>query len=435
MATQRRKDNKNRVLKEGEYQRENGLYEFKWRDSRGKRHSIYSMSLEDLRDKELDVLKDTLDGIKKDNNLTLNDFYYRWRDIKRGLKDTTFQNYNYMYRMFVESDFGKIKISKIKKSDIRAFYNRLHEELSLKINTIDTIHTVLHQVLDIAVEDEYLRNNPSDKALTELKRTTTEDSQRVRALTVEEQEIFEQYLATSPKHIRWLPIFTVMLWTGMRVGEATGLRWCDIDFENNLISVNHTLVYFDRGGEYRCGFAVNTPKTKAGCRMIPMIPKVREALLKEKEFCELCDVKCTADYDGFTDFVFLNRFGNTHNQATLNRALKRIVKDCNFKIMDQGDPDSVILPRFSNHWLRHTFATRMVEAKLHPKAMQDILGHQDIETTMNIYAEATTDFTTKEMMNFSEFYSRFRMANETECEVRPMYENGTTAIRPNAVNL
>ena len=94
----RRKDNKNRVLKEGEYQRANGTYEFKWRSKTGKRHSIYAPSLEELREKELIVMRDLLDGIRfDDKNLTINDMYHRWTKLKRGLKDNTFQNYQYMY--------------------------------------------------------------------------------------------------------------------------------------------------------------------------------------------------------------------------------------------------------------------------------------------------------------------------------------------------
>ena len=108
MAVERRKDNKNRVLKEGEYQRSSGTYEFKWRDKRGGRHSISAVTLEELREKELDVLRDVLDGVRADkNNLTINDLYNSWVQLKRGLKDNTFSNYKYMYTMFVEPDFGK----------------------------------------------------------------------------------------------------------------------------------------------------------------------------------------------------------------------------------------------------------------------------------------------------------------------------------------
>lgn len=408
MAVERRKDNKRRVLKEGEYQRSSGTYEFKWRDKRGNRHSISAITLEELREKELDVLRDVLDGVKVDkNNLTVNDMYNSWIQLKRGLKENTFSNYKYMYKMFVEPDFGKNRITDLKRSDVRGFYNFLAEEKHIQINTIDSIHTVLHQVLEIAVEDDYLRYNPSDNALKELKKAVNFEVEKRRALTVSEQEIFEAFLRKKGQYHRWYPVFTVMLWTGMRVGEITGLRWCDIDLEEGSINVNHTLVYFDKRAEERCTFAINTTKTKAGERSIPMLPKVKEAFLMEKEYQRECGVKSESVVDGYRDFIFVNRFGNVQHQGTLNKALRRIIRDCNFEILDKNKQnDVIILPKFSNHSLRHTFTTRMCEAGVNIKAMQEILGHADAETTMDIYAEATKELKKSELFNFEEFFAR-----------------------------
>ena len=408
MAVERRKDNKRRVLKEGEYQRSSGTYEFKWRDKRGNRHSISAVTLEELREKELDVLRDVLDGVKVDkNNLTVNDLYNSWIQLKRGLKENTFSNYKYMYKMFVEPDFGKNRITDLKRSDVRGFYNFLAEEKHVQINTIDSIHTVLHQVLEIAVEDDYLRYNPSDNALKELKKAINFEVEKRRALTVSEQEIFEAFLRKKGQYHRWYPVFTVMLWTGMRVGEITGLRWCDIDLEEGSINVNHTLVYFDKRAEERCTFAINTTKTKAGERSIPMLPKVKEAFLIEKEYQRECGVKSESVVDGYRDFIFVNRFGNVQHQGKLNKALRRIIRDCNFEILDKNKQnDVIILPKFSNHSLRHTFTTRMCEAGVNIKAMQEILGHADAETTMDIYAEATKELKKSELINFEEFFAR-----------------------------
>lgn len=408
MAVERRKDNKRRVLKEGEYQRSSGTYEFKWRDKRGNRHSISAVTLEELREKELDVLRDVLDGVKVDkNNLTVNDMYNSWIQLKRGLKENTFSNYKYMYKMFVEPDFGKNRITDLKRSDVRGFYNFLAEEKHVQINTIDSIHTVLHQVLEIAVEDDYLRYNPSDNALKELKKAVNFEVEKRRALTVSEQEIFEAFLRKKGQYHRWYPVFTVMLWTGMRVGEIAGLRWCDIDLEEGSINVNHTLVYFDKRAEERCTFAINTTKTKAGERSIPMLPKVKEAFLMEKEYQRECGVKSESVVDGYRDFIFVNRFGNVQHQGTLNKALRRIIRDCNFEILDKNKQnDVIILPKFSNHSLRHTFTTRMCEAGVNIKAMQEILGHADAETTMDIYAEATKELKKSELFNFEEFFAR-----------------------------
>jgi len=412
MAVERRKDNKNRVLKEGEYQRANGSYEYKWRDKKGKRHSIYSKTLEELRNNELDVLKDVLDGIRADkNDLTINDLFHRWMQLKRGLKDNTFQNYKYMCTQFVEHDFGNMKVADLKRTDVRAFYNMLSDERHLKTATIDNVHTVLHQVLELGVEDDYLRYNPSDNALKELKKAHNNDSEKRKALTIPEQELFEKFLEQQGQYNRWYPIFIVMLWTGLRVGEITGLRWCDIDLEDETISINHTLVYYNKGKVEGCAFAVNTPKTEAGKRIVPMLPKVKKAFLLEREYQKECGIKCEATIDGYTDFIFVNRFGGVQHQGTLNKALRRIIRDCNYEVIDKKQGKEITtLPRFSNHSLRHTFTTRMCEAGVNIKAMQEILGHADAETTMDIYAEATKDLKRAELVNFEDYFNAQKQA-------------------------
>ncbi len=408
MAVERRKDNKHRVLKEGEYQRANGTFEYKWRDKRGKRHSVYAKTLDELREKELEILRDVLDGVRVGkNDLTINDLYDSWVQLKRGLKDNTFQNYQYMYRQFVQPDFGRTKIVCLKRTDVRAFYNRLADEQHLKASTIDCIHTVLHQVLELAVEDDYIRYNPSDNALKELKKAHCNDSVKRKALTIKEQKLFEEFLMQPGQYNKWYPIFTVMLWTGLRVGEVTGLRWCDIDLEAETIDINHTLVYYDKGHNDGLSFAINTPKTDAGKRIVPMLPKVKEAFIQERKNQEDFGIKCTVTIDGYTDFIFINRFGGTQHQGTLNKALRRIIRDCNYAAMDKhkGNEDEIVLlPKFSNHTLRHTFTTRMCEAGVNIKAMQEILGHADAGTTMDIYAEATADLKRSELLHFQDYF-------------------------------
>lgn len=348
---EKRKDKKGRVLKEGESQRIDGTYDYRWRTSDGKRHSVYAKTLEELREKEQAIQKDKSDGIRTDaKNVTLNDVFEMWVNLKKGLKDNTFQNYQYMYNQFVYPDFGQSKVVKMKRSDVRRFYNMLADERLLKISTIDNIHTVLHQVLDLAVEDEYLRNNPSDNALKELKQSHSFDVEKRKALTVQEQNTFLTFLENSRQYNHWKPIFKVMIGTGLRVGEITGLRWEDLDFENGTISVNHTLVYYNHKTN-GCYFSVNTPKTKAGRRIVPMLDNVKEAFMQEKKYQEEMGVSCQVRIDGYTNFVFINRFGNVQHQGTLNKALRRIMRDCNQEILEKVKKDSeiVLLPRFSCH--------------------------------------------------------------------------------------
>lgn len=405
---ERRKDNKGRVLKENEIQRKDGTYQYRWRTSDHKRHSVYAPTLEELREKEQKILRDKSDGIRTDaQKVVLNDVYELWVQLKKGLKDNTFQNYKYMYEQFVRDDIGKQKVATLKRSDIRRYYNRLIDERALKIATVDNVHTVLHQVLDIAVEDGYLRNNISDNALKELKQARSLFTEKRKALTIAEQNIFLDYLANNNMYKHWYPIFALMLGSGLRVGEATGLRWEDIDFGNNTISVNHTLVYYNHA-ENGCYFGVNTPKTRAGERTVPMIESVKQSLLQEKAYQRECGIKCNVRIDGFTNFIFVNRFGNAQHQGTLNKALRRITRDCNQQIIDnaKGNENLTLLPRFSCHTLRHTFTTRLCESGINIKVIQSVLGHADISTTLDIYADVTKDLKKTEMQTFEDFMNK-----------------------------
>ena len=361
MAT-KRKDSHRIVLKKGEYQRTNGTYAYRWTDGKGKRHEVYARDLDDLRAKEKEIDADTNEGIKVEARyVIINEMYDLWVQLKRGIKDNTFENYKYMYNTFVRPSFGKKRIQTLKKSDVKIFYNYLADQRCLQASTIDSIHNVLHQVLDMAVDDKYIRSNPSDKALKELKQSHAFKTEKRRALTIAEQELFLNYLRNNETYSHWYPIFAVMLGTGMRVGEITGLRWCDIDLDNGVIDINHTLVYYCHRHEVElngCYFNINTPKTKASNRKIPMIESVKEAFLMEKANQEKTGIKCSAVIDGYSDFIFVNRNGKTQHQGTLNKAIRRIIRDCNDEVLLNDENATVLLPHFS--WQQFCFRTFLV---------------------------------------------------------------------------
>ena len=409
MAT-KRKDSHRIVLKKGEYQRTNGTYAYRWTDGKGKRHEVYARDLDDLRAKEKEIDADTNEGIKVEARyVIINEMYDLWVQLKRGIKDNTFENYKYMYNTFVRPSFGKKRIQTLKKSDVKIFYNYLADQRCLQASTIDSIHNVLHQVLDMAVDDKYIRSNPSDKALKELNQSHAFKTEKRRALTIAEQELFLYYLRNNETYSHWYPIFAVMLGTGMRVGEITGLRWCDIDLDNGVIDINHTLVYYCHRHEVElngCYFNINTPKTKASNRKIPMIESVKEAFLMEKANQEKTGIKCSAVIDGYSDFIFVNRNGKTQHQGTLNKAIRRIIRDCNDEVLLNDENATVLLPHFSCHSLRHTFSTRMCEAGINVKVIQDTLGHQDISTTMNIYTDATKEMKKQEFESLDNYLKK-----------------------------
>ena len=404
----RRKDSKNRVLKTGETERKQGGYQYRWNTGDGKRHYIYAQSLKDLRLKEKEIIHDMDDGIRTDNlNLTLNDLYSIWKDVKKGLKPNTFNNYKYMYDHFVKENLGRYKVRTLHRTDIKRFYNHLVDIDGLKIGTIGTIHLIVHQILQLAVEDDILRKNVSDNGLRDLKKVRGLHSKKRKALTIAQQNLFLNFIRNSPKYQHWYPIFAIMLGTGLRVGELTGLRWQDINFKHHVINVNHTLVFYEKSKAERTGFGINTPKTQAGYRSVPMIKSVRDAFLEQREYLKNNALKSIDVIDGFQDFVFINRFGHVQHQGTLNKAIKRIIRDANFDALYKNPSikEENLLPNFSCHSLRHTFTTRLIESGMNVKVIQEALGHSDIQTTLDIYADVTKELKQEQFTQFDDFIS------------------------------
>ncbi len=390
----KRKDPKGILLRTGEwYNPKTKNYNFRFTTDNGKRKNLYAKTLKELRAKEDAVASDRHNGIRSCNdNLTINDMYDRWYQMKKPLiRDNTMCNYNYMYSTYAKPNFGKKRIKSVVKADIKKFYNHLYDERRLSISAIETVQNVLRQVLELALEENYIRTNPAVNLLREFKKSRNFEAEKRTALEKSEQELFINFLKNNVNYNHWYPVFAVMLGTGMRVGEVTGLRWCDVDFDKNTISVNHTLVNYSQGNGKGNVFAVNPPKTKSGIRTIPMLPEVRQALLQEKQYQEDFEITCKARINGYTDFIFVNRFGEPQHQGTLNKAIKRIIRDCNDEVLSNNElnDNTVLLPNFSCHILRHTFTTRLCESETNVKTIQVVLGHSDIRTTLDIYTDVT----------------------------------------------
>lgn len=399
----KRKDHKGRVLRDGEsYRKSDGRYMFRYISSDGKRHTIYDRDLNSLREKEKRITHDLTIGIRiGEDNVTLNDIYEMWKKDKNTLKQTTKGNYVYMYEHFVKAEFGRRKLKEIRKSDVRRFYNSLLDAKRLKVNTLDNIHTVVHQLFNLAVDDLYIRINPSDGVMGECKRAHNIEISKRRALTISQQEAFIKYIGEVPRYRHWKPLFTFFLGTGCRVSEVVGLQWENVHMDEGYIDINHNMVYYQRD-QGKCYFSVTTPKTEAGARIIPMLPEVKQALLDEKIYQQEAGLVCKASIDGYTDFIFLNRYGNPHNPQTINNTIKRITLAYNEEEMETADKEereAVLLPPFTCHNLRHTFCTRYCENETNLKVIQEIMGHKDIATTMEVYAEATKDAKVKSFEN------------------------------------
>lgn len=421
--SKRKKDNKGRLLRQGERQRKDGRYEYRYMDDSGTTHSVYSWKLVDtdstphgkhspqsLREMIKQINRDLNDGVSSFNayRTPLNVFFERYMETKYELKQSTRTNYKYMYKKYVHDGLGMKDIASIKYSDIKKFYIHLIKDLGFKPNSMETIHTVLHPIFTIAVRDGYIRTNPTDGVMAEIKKSHAWEKPKRHALTEAEQEAFINFVSGSPKYRHWASVFTVLLGTGCRVGEFSGLRWEDCDFENNIISINHNLIYRQQDNG-KCEYHITTPKTASGTRIIPMLSEVKTALVEERIRQMKTGFNQTV-IDGYCGFVFKNRCGDCLNAHSINRAIERICRDYNLEeesLAAKQCRPPLLLPHFTVHNLRHTFCTRFCENETNLKVIQEIMGHADISTTMNIYNEATKE---KKIESFANLEGKMKIS-------------------------
>ena len=385
-----RKDSKGRVLQKGESQRKiDGMYIYTYVDPYGKRCYVYSKDLFTLREKEQDLIRCQMDGLDfyVGGRATINMAFDRYMSTKYNLRETTRSNYIYMYNRFVRDEFGNRLIADVKYTDVKMFYYHLLNDKNIAVNTLDNIHTIIHPIFDMAVRDDIIRKNPTDGVMAEIKKNSGKNKGIRHALTVEQQKAFIDAIRYSPEYYHWYPLFVTLLGTGMRIGECIGLRWKDVDFKHRNINVNHAVTYYTRR-EKVC-FGVSKPKTEAGTRLIPMMDTVYDALKNEYDR-QKKDGFCVAEVDGMNGFIFSNRNGSLHNPHCINSAIKRISESHNARdIIDakKEHREPVIIPHFSAHHLRHTFCSRLCENETNVKVIQEIMGHANIETTLDIYTE------------------------------------------------
>ena len=361
-----RKDNKGRNLRPGETQRSDGSYMFVYKLGKKKKY-IYDFDLASLRAKEKVLNRDSDDGIRTQEamKITLND----------------------MFKVLMD-----IPLPNIRKSDILTFYTKLLKK-GFAINSLESINNLIHPTLELAVDDDYIRKNPSKGVYRSLKTEGAGAPPKKRiALTMTQQKNFLRFISKSPMYSHWLPVMVVLLGTGMRVAECTGLTKNDVDLENNTISVNHNLIY--RVIDGKAGFHINTPKTTNGTRTIPILyPQVAEQL---RTLIEVMDTLYPEDLvmNGYHGFLFRNREGYFLSAHNINRAIQRISIAYNAEEMDQAeleDREPELLPHFSVHNMRHTFCTRLCESTNDIKFIQQVMGHADFSTTMDIYTHITQE--------------------------------------------
>ena len=180
-----------------------------------------------------------------------------------------------------------------------------------------------------------------------------------------------------------------MFGTECRIGEIVALCWDDVDFENGLISIKHSAAII-KGQSGGSRYDVFSTKTQSGIRTIPMLSKVREVLEQRYSMHEEYGNPCRVTIRGWTDFVFCGTSGNLLDKCALNRVIKRIVLEHNAEEEENAEKENrqpVIIPHFTCHTARHTFCTRLCENDTNIKVIQSVMGHRDIKTTLDVYAE------------------------------------------------
>lgn len=380
-------------LGKGIVQDKNGIFRARFVDRFGKTQVMRSASLTELRKK---LMEAKYEDYSKNNlanpELTVAEWYKNWMEIYEvDIRDSTRHQYNKMFDK-VKDDLGSVKMKDLNTTIIQQALNNLPSDAYRQ-----RIRSILHSMFEKAVDDNILTRNPAKKARWNVKH----DSKIPKIpMTYEQEEIFLDYIyrpRNKQGKLEHVELFEFMLETGMRLGEATGLEWKNVDFEEGIIYVNTNLVTtmaVEPDGTVKGRYPrFHYPKTEMGKRKIPMTQRARELLLFEKER----DAKIKKDnkaLEGFEDLVFVTWVNTPIYDDTVRRTLQKLSKE-----IRDIHPD---FPSVSPHILRHTFATRCVEHGMNIKTLQNILGHTNFKTTMDTYTHTTDDILVSEIKKFEE---------------------------------
>ncbi len=369
---ERRKDSKNRVLRNGESQRKDGTYMYRYTDVRGKRVCVYARTLEDLRVKEQTIQKELNDGIDyAAGEIIVLDLLKRYIATKTGVRYNTKVGYQFVLNLVSKENFGYLKIRDIKPSDAKQWFIKLYQD-GRRYSTITSVRGVLRPAFEMAVEDDIIRRNPFSFQITDV---VPNDSKTRQAISGEVKERFLTFIRESRHYSQYYDEIIILLGTGMRVSELYGLTRADLDFEARRIKVERQLTR-----TRHCEYYVEKPKTASGERYIPMTDEVYRAFQNTVQRRKQPKVELLID--GHTSFLFLDKDGKPKVAMHLEHVMKRIVDRYNDTHEDK-------LPSITPHVLRHTFCTEMANSGIDLKSLQYLMGHSDAGVTLNVYTHAS----------------------------------------------
>lgn len=385
--SEKRKDAKGRVLRAGESQRKDLIYQYRYTDIRGKRQTIYSSDLKELREKEKEIQKHLNDGIDyAAGQATVIALLERYIGLKQGVRYNTRVGYNFVLNLVKQEDFGYRQIGSIKVSDAQQWIIKLHKD-GRGYSTITSVRGVVKPAFQMACTEDIIRRNPFDFKLVDV---VPNDSKKRGAMTEEQQDLWMTFIREDKTYAKYYDEFVVLLGTGMRVSEFCGLTMNDLDFESRRIRVDHQLVR-ERSGKYY----VEKTKTACGVRYIPMTDDVYQSL-KNILACRK-KVKVETIVDGYSGFILLDKDSKPkvalHIEDEMRWAMKKYGK---------LHPDQP-LPNITPHVFRHTFCTNMANAGMDVKTLQYLMGHSGVGVTLNIYTHASYDRAAEQMAKLVDF--------------------------------
>lgn len=382
----RRKDSKGRVLKTGESERKGSYvgYQYRFTDPiTRKRVTIYAKTLNELREKEkeIDSLK-TMGVSYISGNTSFLAIVEQYVKTKRNCRYNTVKNYQYVVKKISNSPIASLAIRDLKRSHLKNWYLELQEN-GASSGTVNMIHKVVRGACSAAMDDLLIPYNPALFSLSFLRNTTKSKP----AMLPEQQKQFLDFLYASKRWKKRAFMIELLLCSGLRISELCGLRFEDVDFKAQRLSITHQLLR-ERTGR----FYISQLKTSAGNRIIPMSDKLCAHF---QEFIHSPDyVKTDMVVDGYSGFIFATKNHKPLYQVCAGRDFLRIVDDYN-----SNYPSNPLPPNFSLHSLRHTFITNIVNGGVSIKSAQYLAGHSDVQITLNVYADVNVEQACDELLS------------------------------------
>lgn len=358
------KDLKGKELGVDISQESTGLYSARFVDRFGKRKHKRFKKLQECRTWLADAIYvDEHSDISMPSDMLVDHWFDYWIGIKKKtVRPNTVRNYTERYVRNIKPLIGKMLLSDVKPLHCQKIFYDMADQ-GYRTSTIYQARITLYNMLEYAKENEVLRTNPCKRSV---KSDMGKPSEKKVALERDVQKIFLRYAEGQSYENQ----YRFILQTGLRTDELVGLKWEDIDFESKTIQIRRSMEYRYSVKEWRIG----EPKSKSGYRTIPLTEEAVAILNKQKEKNKWIS-EISKEWE---EFVFLCRKGTPVKNSTYDTAL--------FKICDKAQ-----IPRFSMHILRHTFATRCIEAGMKPKTLQMLLDHSNIGITMNLYVHTTEE--------------------------------------------